>query len=111
MRDPMPDPGSDKLTQLFKLLEREPNDTFLLYGIGMEYKKLGFPDRAVEYFDRTIAADAGYCYAYYQRGQVCAQIGRLDEAKRSYQQGIAAAERVGDAHAREELQAALEMVE
>jgi tetratricopeptide (TPR) repeat protein len=107
----MSEPSSPKLTQLFKLLEREPNDTFLLYGIGMECKKLGFPDKAIEYFDRTINADAGYCYAYYQRGQVCAQAGRLDEARRSYQDGIAAATRLGDAHAREELQAALDLLE
>ena len=107
----MNEPTSDKLTQLFKLLEREPNDTFLLYGIGMEYKKLGSPDRAIEYFDRTIQNDAGYCYAYYQRGQVCAQTGRVEDAKRSYREGIAAAQRVGDAHAREELEAALELIE
>jgi tetratricopeptide (TPR) repeat protein len=107
----MSDVTSDKLAQLFKLLEREPHDAFLLYGIGMEHKKLGFPDKAIEYFDRTIAADAEYCYAYYQRGQVCAQAGRLEEAKRSFQQGIDAAQRVGDAHAREELQAALESIQ
>ena len=105
------DATSDKLTQLFKLLQREPNDTFLLYGIGMEYKKLGALDKSIEYFDRTIQADQNYCYAYFQRGQVYEKSGESVKAKQSYQEGIAAARRVGDAHAQSELEGALSMVE
>ena len=102
---------SPKLQQLFKMLEREPNDTFLLYGIGMEYKKLAAPARAIEYFDRVIQNDNGYCYAYFQKGQVFEQMGKTVQAKEAYADGIKAARRVGDAHAQSELQAALEMIQ
>src|SRR5262249_10778029 len=61
---------SDKLQQLFKMLDRQPRDAFLLYGLGMEYKKLGDPSKAIEYFDKVIEVDPNYCYAYYQKGQV-----------------------------------------
>jgi tetratricopeptide (TPR) repeat protein len=107
----MDNPSSDKLTKLFSMLERQPSDTFLLYGIGMEYKKLDDLPRAIEYFNKVLAVDPGYCYAYYQRAQVQEQAGDVPAAKASYQEGIAAAERVGDAHARSELDGALQMLE
>ena len=102
---------SDKLQKLFAMLEKQPKDTFLLYGIGMEYKKLGDAQRAIEYLDRTIAVDAGYCYAYFQKGQVLEISGDLPAAKQSYNEGIAAAKRVGDAHAQSELEGALSMID
>src|SRR3954463_919117 len=102
---------SDKLNKLFAMLEKQPSDPFLLYGVGMEYKKLGDPKKAVEFLDRTIAADAGYCYAYFQKGQVQESQGDLAAAKASYNQGIEAARRVGDTHAQSELEGALSMLD
>ena len=93
------------------MLAREPNDTFLLYGIALEHKKLNEPMRAVEYLDRVIALDPGYCYAYHQKGLVYESSGDLDAARRSYRDGIEAAKRKGDAHAQGEIEAALSMIE
>ena len=104
-------PTSEKLQKLQQMLEKEPRDAFLLYGIGMEFKKLQDFRRAIEQFNRVIGVDPGYCYAYFQRGQAHELLGESAAAKQSYREGVAAAERVGDAHAKEELQAALEMVE
>jgi tetratricopeptide (TPR) repeat protein len=106
----MDHPNSSKLHTLQQMLQREPADPFLLYGIGMEYKKLQQFDRAIEYFSRVIEVDPAYCYAYFQRGQTQEQLGLTDAAKLSYHQGVDAAARAGDAHAREELQAALDML-
>jgi tetratricopeptide (TPR) repeat protein len=106
----MDNPISDKLTKLFSMLERQPNDAFLLYGIGMEYKKLDDLPRAIEFFNKVIAVDPSYCYAYYQRAQVQEQTGDVAAAKRSYTEGIAAADRVKDGHARSELEGALQML-
>src|SRR3954467_3112655 len=58
-------PTSERLEKLRKMLERDPNDTFLLYGVALEHKKLGDSKTAIEYLDRVIAADPGYCYAYH----------------------------------------------
>ena len=104
-------PTSDKLQKLQQMLGKQPRDAFLLYGLGMEYKKLEDYPRAIEHFDRVIAVDPNYCYAYFQRGQVYELLGQSEAAKQSYRAGIAAAERAGDAHAKEELQAALDMIE
>ena len=102
---------SPRLDQLFKMLEKQPQDTFLLYGIGMEYRKLKAAEKAIEYFDRVLGVDSAYCYAYFQKGQVYEQMGRNDQARGSYYQGIAAARKAGDAHAQGELEAALSMLE
>ena len=104
-------PTSDKLQKLQQMLEKQPRDAFLLYGLGMEYKKLKDYARAIEHFERVIEVDASYCYAYFQRGQAYELLGQSEAAKQSYRAGVAAAEQVGDAHAKEELQAALDMVE
>jgi tetratricopeptide (TPR) repeat protein len=98
------------MAQLQAMLERSPNDPFLLYGIALEHKKAGDTGRALEFLDRTIAADPGYCYAYYQQGQIREMVGDEPGARQAYQAGIAAAAKKGDAHARGELEAALELL-
>lgn len=106
----MDDFAPDRLTQLRRMLEREPRDAFLLYGIAMEHRKLKAFEQAIEYFDRALQVDPGYCYAYFHRGQTHEQMGHPNAAKQSYRDGMAAARRVGDAHALEELQSALDLL-
>jgi tetratricopeptide (TPR) repeat protein len=103
-------PTIDKLAALQAMLAEQPSDPFLLYGIAMEHKKRNDTAQAIEYFDRCIAADPKYCYAYYQRGQVQELAGDTEGAKSTYRRGIDAAAKSGDAHAREELTAALSQI-
>ena len=102
---------SERLTKLQQMLERQPDDAFLLYGIALEYKKLGQAAQAIEYLDRVIGADPNYCYAYHQKGLVHESQGQSEAARAVYRQGIEAAKRSGDAHAGEEIAAALSMIE
>jgi Tfp pilus assembly protein PilF len=101
---------SDRLAQLLKMLEREPRDTFLLYGIALEHKKVGDAPRAIEFLDKVIAIDPGYCYAYHQKGLVHESAGDTESAKGAYRDGVAAAQKKGDEHARQEIATALEML-
>ncbi len=103
-------PGAGRLGQLERMLEKSPDDTFLLYGIALEHKKAGDTARAIEFLDRVIALDPGYCYAYHQRGLACEMDGDIEAARRSYAAGVEAARRKGDAHAEGEIRAALDMV-
>ncbi|MGC4033715.1 MAG: hypothetical protein QM754_18680 [Tepidisphaeraceae bacterium] len=96
---PMP-----RLDQLQALLAKTPNDPFLTYGIALEHKKAGQPDSAIEWLDKTLALDAKYCYAYYQKGQVLESQGKYDAARIVYAGGIKAAREAGDAHAQGEIQ-------
>jgi Tfp pilus assembly protein PilF len=102
---------SERLTQLQKLLERQPNDTFILYGIALEYKKDGDPTKALYYLSRVTKIDPGYCYAYHQRGLIYESQNDLAAARQAYTEGIEAATKKGDAHARDEIAAALAMIQ
>lgn len=93
------------ITQLTKLLEAEPHDPFLLYGLAQEYAKAGDVARAVEHFDRCLTADPGYCYAYYHKAKALMGVGRAEEARGAIKAGMAKAKEVGDTHAMSELQA------
>ena len=37
----MPVPITDRMQKLQSMLQRDPNDTFLLYAIALEHKKAG----------------------------------------------------------------------
>ena len=100
-----------RLEQILKMLEKTPNDAFLLYGAALEIKKSGDHAQAIAYLDRTLAVDAGYCYAYYQKGHSQEELGDTDAAAATYRAGIAAARRVGDTKAEGELSQALSIVE
>jgi len=93
------------------MLDRQPRDAFVLYGIGMEYKKTGDSPKSLEYLRRVIEVDPNYCYAYYQQGQVLEQQGDTDAARAAYLAGIDAARRSTDAHAQSELESALALLE
>jgi len=101
----------DRLQKLHQLLAQSPGDTFLLYAIAMEHKKCGDAAAAVEYFDQVIQLDWGYCYVYHQKGLTLEGAGDVAGAKAAYRQGIDAATRKGDPHAKEEIAAALAMIE
>lgn len=102
---------SERLEKLQQLLQRDPNDTFLLYGIALEHKKLGDAATAIEFLNDVIARDAGYCYAYHQKGLIFESTGDTESAKQSYRAGIAAARVKGDAHAQGEIEAALSLID
>lgn len=102
---------SERLAKLLKMAEREPSDPFLLYGIALEHKKAGEQSKALEYLDRVLRLDPGYCYAYHQKGLVYESAGDNDAAADAYRQGIEAARKKGDDHARQEIEGALQMLQ
>ena len=55
---------SDRMRKLEAMLAQQPTDPFLLYSLGMEHKKANDLAAALSFFDRTLQADPGYCYAY-----------------------------------------------
>ncbi len=101
---------SDRIDALQAMLAQDGNNTFARYGLAMEYVKAGRLEDAVHEFQSVISANPAYVAAYYHGGQTLEKLGRVDDARSLYEQGIAAATRTGDHHARAELQAALDIL-
>lgn len=99
-----------RLESLKRMVEQNPGDTFLRYGLAMEYRNAGDLERAAGEFRALVAANPDYAPAYYQGGQTLERLGRVDEAAEMYREGVVAATRKGDHHARSEMQAALDLL-
>ena len=91
------------IPDLLRLLEREPNDAFVLYGLAQEYAKAKDTAKAVEYYDRCLAADPTYVYAYYHKARAMQAAGRVTDAADVVRAGITASRAAGDHHAVAEL--------
>lgn len=98
------------IPQLEKLLSLDPADAFVLYALAMEHAKLAEKDRAFAYFDRCIAADPAYCYAYFHKARVQSESGQTDAAIETLNRGINAAKAAGDAHAMSEMRELLDQL-
>lgn len=101
---------NERLELLRKILAQDPKNTLARYGLAMEYGKSGCLEDAVTEYRELIAHNPDYAYAYFQGGQALERLGRIEEARAMYQQGVEAASRIGDQHARSEIQAALDLL-
>jgi tetratricopeptide (TPR) repeat protein len=100
----------NRLETLKNMVEQNPQDSFLRYGLAMEHRNSGDLEMAIAEFRKLIAANPDYVPAYFHGGQTLERMDRAEEARELYQSGIEASLRTGDAHARSELEAALSML-
>jgi len=107
---PPSQPGK-RLAQLQKLLERTPDDPFLLYGIAMEHKNAGDTSAALDFFRARVAARSRISVRISPARLTFEMIGDPAAAKSSYREGIEAARRKGDMHAAGEIEGALAAME
>jgi len=92
------------------MVAQNPADSFARYGLAMEHMKAGDFEQAVEQFRELLAVNANYAAAYFHGGQALEKLGRIDEARAIYRQGIEVTGRTGDAHTNSELQGALDLL-
>lgn len=97
-----------RLEKLTKMLEADPNDAFVLYGIAQEYAAAGDYEQAVAFYDRCLASDPAYCYAYYHKARALEHAGKPEQAAQAVCEGIRAAQAAGDAKALGELTSLLD---
>ena len=101
---------SIRLEALKNMVAQNPNDSFSRYGLAMEYARSGDLEQAVQEYQELLAANQNYPAAYFHGGQTLEKLGRREEARTLYQQGIEATTRLGDLHTRSEIQAALDQL-
>ncbi len=95
---------SDRLNSLLNLLEKDPDDSFLLYGIALEHISTSNYEEAERYLTSIIKKDPDYVPAYMQRAQVYENLNLIDKAKNIYKDGIVIARKNNDLHAADEME-------
>jgi predicted Zn-dependent protease len=97
-----------RLEALRKLVEQKPDDAFARYSLAMAYRSAGRHEEAAQEFRELAQRKPDYVPTYLMLGQVLEALGHSHEAARVYEDGVAAATRGHDEHARSKLGEALE---
>jgi len=97
----------DRIAALNDILTQNPNDTFALYGLAMEYSRQGDLDRSLAEFSMLLKTNPDYTPGYFMAAQTLARDNRIAEAKTMLTDGIASARRTGNLHAQSEMEAML----
>jgi tetratricopeptide (TPR) repeat protein len=88
-------------------IAQKPRDQFARYALALEFKNADRAEEALTLFTDLMTNDPDYTATYLHAGNLLVAMGRKDQARTTYEAGIAAASRRGDAHARGELEGAL----
>jgi tetratricopeptide (TPR) repeat protein len=100
-------PKKTRRQMLEEFVAAHPQDAFARYGLAVECANSGDSDTAAAHFESLITAHPDYVAGYFQYGQLLGRIGNSDKAKATLLNGIDAARRTGDEHARSEMESAL----
>lgn len=103
----MTEPKKTRRQMLEEFVAKKPDDAFSRYGLAMECMNSGDPSAADGHFRTLIEHNADYIPAYLMYGQLLARESRTDEAKQVLTNGIAAASKKNDDHARSEMETLL----
>ena len=82
----------------------DPGDADLPYMIAIEHGNAQRFDDAIAWLDKTLALDAHYHYAYFQKAKMLSELGDDDDAVAVLDEGIAKAAATNDGKALGELQ-------
>lgn len=103
----MTTPKKTRREMLEEFVATKPGDAFSRYGLAMECMNNGDPAAADTHFRALLERNADYVPAYLMYAQLLARESRNDEAKRVLSNGITAASKKGDEHARSEMETLL----
>jgi tetratricopeptide (TPR) repeat protein len=95
---------------LEQFVTQKPADAFARYGLAMECVKLGDDASAEGHFQSLLETNPEYVAGYFQYGQLLSRLGRLEDARRILSEGMVTAQKTGDRHAWDEMQAALALL-
>lgn len=96
---------NNRIEQLLSFLAKEPNDSFLLYALAMEYSKADI-EKSLALYEQLLREHASYLPTYYQAAKLYEELEEEERASEIYQKGIALSEQSQDEHTLKELQKA-----
>jgi predicted Zn-dependent protease len=97
----------ERLSAFQKFVAAKPDDPFTRYSLAMQLRSMGREADAVKEFQELGRRAPDYVPTWLMLGQALEGLGRDAEAAQAYQDGIAAATRLANHHARGELEEAL----
>jgi predicted Zn-dependent protease len=103
----MTEPKKTRRQMLEEFVAKKPDDAFSRYGLAMECMNSGDPSAADVHFRALVDRNPDYIPTYLMYGQLLARESRTDEAKQVLSNGIAAATKKNDDHARSEMETLL----
>ncbi|MEN0019364.1 MAG: tetratricopeptide repeat protein [Planctomycetota bacterium] len=89
--------------QLERLLQADPNDAFVLYGLAQAHAKENRHEQAIEFYDRAIEADRTNGYHFFHKAKSQLALEQTEDAKATLEAGIIEARAVNDGKALGEL--------
>ena len=99
--------SQDRLDALSALVEAQPGEPMIWYGLANEYIKLTRWREAVEALTRVVTLNPDYTSAYQLLGTALMNLGRADEARQAWTEGIEVANRTGAWKARQHMESLL----
>ena len=104
-------PVNDRLIELRRLAEAEPDDALTHFLLGRETAERGLFEEARGAFATAIEIDPGYSAAYRHLGNCLERLDRAKEAADTYRLGADVASSAGDIQAGKEMRAFLKRLE
>ena len=99
------------IENLETMLANGQDNALLRYGLGDAYLKQGDQQHAIGHLEQALAHDRHYSAAWKLYGKALTEAGRIDEAMRAYETGIAIAEDKGDIQAAKEMRVFLKRLQ
>lgn len=95
----------DRIAQLQKFYEEDPQDPFNVYALALEYLKSD-PAKSRSLFEILLQEHSGYLPTYYHAAKFFQDAGDREKAIALYEKGISLAATLKDAKALRELRSA-----
>lgn len=88
--------AEDRVEQLKQLLEMDPEDPVVHYGLGCEYLRRDNAGAAAEALRRTLELNPDYSAAHRELGKALEKLNQRQAAIEAYRKGQEVAKRRGD---------------
>lgn len=98
----------DRISKIKEMLQSQPNDSFLLHALGLEYLKLGEEAQAKDTFINLLIHNPNYVGTYYHLANLLVKLGENEDAVHYFEKGMEVAKMMKDQHSYNELQSAYE---
>ncbi len=99
--------SQSRIAAFEEMVEADPDQEMVWYGLAMEYAKLERWSEAVGALRNVIRCNPDYTAAYQMLGSALARLGEKEEARRVWTDGIATATRTGAWKAAQHMQGLL----